>query len=549
MRYNALKRIISRLNKPILTFVVFSFFLATPMVGTSVPHTVQPFHNSSAIPASIHKIKHVIVVIEENQAFDTIFGTYPYGYRPIINNVTNSVMRPTGLYTSQNQLNTSNGVLSNISIPRVPWFNVFGSAHPYYANGNSTVDPYEGWSSYHGDYWFDTENGFYYYSGPQSMAYFSYEQVGILWDYAEEYSISDNYFAPVMGFTEPNRIAYLTGAPPDFYSDSATNVIPFNDSIMSQLSRNNVSWNYYVYGLSGGVPWPLDAFTGSSHYQSHYRDISSFDSALKNNTLPSVSWLMFLGGNTSKYDMHPPYNILSGSQKLASVIDNVMKSNEWNSTAIFVTFDEGGGYYDQITPPAINHFGLGQRIPLLVISPYAREAYVGNSTISGYSLLGFIDKTFNLSYITSTVAQSNTQGLMNMFNFSRPPRTPVMIYPNNWTYPMKLQYPVHYGYVAKVTDHTGYAVVYSAPELNWLLPIELSAFAAIVVSLKFKKVVYYPVIAFPISLGISAYINSYYNIYSFISEYYVFSSLIGVLIALVLLYRKLRKDGKIKWIK
>jgi hypothetical protein len=114
---------------------------------------------------------------------------------------------------------------------------------------------------------------------------------------------------------------------------------------------------------------------------------------------------------------------------------------------------------------------------------------------------------------------------------------------------MKLQYPVHYGYVAKVTDHTGYAVVYSAPELNWLLPIELSAFAAIVVSLKFKKVVYYPVIAFPISLGISAYINSYYNIYSFISEYYVFSSLIGVLIALVLLYRKLRKDGKIKWIK
>jgi len=542
-------KIEKRLARVSLILVVTSFLFMPQFIGTGAHAQTNTISSYATIPNSIHKIKHVIVVIEENQAFDTIFGTYPYGYRPIINNITNSVMKPTGLYTSVKQLNTSRGIISNISVPRVPWFNVFGTAHPYYADGNSTIDPYEGWSAYHGDYWFDTEDGFYYYSGPQSMAYFSYQQVGILWDYAEEYAISDSYFAPVMGFTEPNRIAYLTGSPPDFYSDSASHVIPFNDSIMHQLTQYNISWNYYVYGLSKGVPWPLNAFTGASHYESHFRNISNFDLAVQNNDLPSVSWVMFLGGNTDKYDMHPPYNILSGSEKLAQVIDNVMRSNEWNSTAIFVTFDEGGGYYDQITPPAINHYGLGQRIPLLVISPYSREAYIGNSTISGYSLLGFIDKDFNMSYITTTVASSDTSGLLDLFNFNRAPRPPVIINPNNCTYPMKLQYPVNYGYFARVSDHTGYAVVYNAPELEWLLPIELFAFALVIISLKFKKMVYYPAIIFPIVLGISAYINSYYNIYSFVSQYYLFSSLIGLLVSFVLLYRKLRKDGRIKWIR
>ncbi len=103
-----------------------------------------------------------------------------------------------------------------------------------------------------------------------------------------------------------------------------------------------------------------------------------------------------------------------------------MNRKFWNSTAIFVTFDEGGGFYDNITPPAINHYGLGQRIPLLMISPYAREAYVDNSTISGYTLLGFIDNNFNPPYITNTVSKSNVNGLMYSFNFGRDPRNPVI---------------------------------------------------------------------------------------------------------------------------
>ena len=516
----------------------------TPLI--SVPGKIDIPSGSYQVYGSgdIHKIKHVVVIIEENQAFDTIFGTYPYGYTPIVNNITDSVMKPEGLYKNVSQLENSGGVLHNISVPKVPWLPVLGDASPYYANGNSTIDPYEGWSSYHGDYWFDTEDGFYYYSGPQSLAYFSYEQVGILWDYAEEYSISDNYFAPVMGFTEPNRIAYLLGEPANIYSDSADNVAPFNQTIMAQLQDNNISWGYYAYDLEHGqVPWPVDEFSGSYSHLSHFGNLTEFRNELNGTGMPDVSWVMFLGGSNDRYDMHPPYNIMQGSEKLASVIDSIESSKYWNSTAVFITFDEGGGYYDQITPPSIDHFGLGQRIPLIVISPYAREAFIGNQTVSGYSLLGFIDQDFNLPYLTATVRESNSAGILQMFNLTRNPRGPIMIDPGNWTYPMKLQYPVDHGYFAVVHDHTGYASVYPAPEMNYLLPLEIIAFALVAISFRFRKLVYLPLPIFISTLGISAYINNYHNIYSFIAEYYLFSSLIGLLVAIVIAFRHLRKNG------
>lgn len=79
--------------------------------------------------------------------------------------------------------NTKNGVLDWISVPTIPWLPLSYS-HPYYANAYDTIDPSEGWTVYHGDYWLGKPIGFVFYSGTQSMAYFSYQQAGILWDYA-----------------------------------------------------------------------------------------------------------------------------------------------------------------------------------------------------------------------------------------------------------------------------------------------------------------------------------------------------------------------------
>jgi Phospholipase C len=247
------------------------------------------------------------------------------------------------------------------------------------------------------------------------MAYFSYQQVGILWDYAEEYVLADNYYAPVLGLTEPNRVAYLTGAPPDFFTDSASNVIPINQTIFYQLSSHNISWGYFVYDYQGGIPWPLNAFTGIQQYRSHIHDLTTFFKDLKDGELPAVSWVMLIGCDSDKYDMHPPYNVTEGAVELSYIINQVMESPYWNSTVIFITFDEGGGYYDHITPPAINTMGLGQRIPLLIISPYAKEAWVDNYTLSGYTLLGFIDYNWHLPWLTKWVENSDVEGILQAF--------------------------------------------------------------------------------------------------------------------------------------
>ena len=479
-------------------------------------------------------IKHVIIIIEENHSFDNLFGTYPFGWPPIINNITLSVMWPEGLYTNYTQLEDSkNGVLTYITVPNIPWLPFAGVSHPYYADAWDTVDPYEGWTAYHGDYWFGKPIGFVYYSGPQSMAYFSYQQVGILWDYAEEYVLADNYYAPVLGLTEPNRIAYLTGFPPNFYSDSASDVIPVNESIFYQLSTHGISWGYFVYGYSGGIPWPLNAFIGISKYESHFHSLHAFYEDLKDGKLPAVSWVMFIGCGEDYYDMHPPYNVTAGAVELSKVINWVMESPYWNSTVIFITFDEGGGYYDQITPPAINKYGLGQRIPLLIISPYAKEAWIDNYTISGYTLLAFIDYNWHLPWLTKWVANSDLQGLLQAFNFSSKPRPPIILTPNNWTYPIPLQYPVHYGYIARVDVGKSYAQVYPAPAISFLFPMTLIGFALIVVYLftKRKMLLNVSLLLLLLVTGIAYYYNTAYYMYSFITQYYMYSGLIGFLAA------------------
>ncbi|MGP6239584.1 hypothetical protein ACNF40_04095 [Cuniculiplasma sp. SKW4] len=142
--------------------------------------------------------------------------------------------------------------------------------------------------------------------------------------------------------------------------------------------------------------------------------------------------------------------------------------------------------------------------------------------------------------------ESNSAGIIQMLNLTGNPRSPIFINPDNWTYPMKLQYPVHYNYFAMVKDHNGYSTVYSSPEMDYLLPLEILGFALIIFSMKFRKLFYIPILLFAVTLGISAYLNNYFNIYSFVTQYYLFSSLIGFLISMVLVYRELRKRGHLK---
>ncbi|BDB98195.1 alkaline phosphatase family protein [Saccharolobus caldissimus] len=451
---------------------------------------------SSIIPLSSNNpvttntpIKHVVIIILENHAFDSIFGTYPFGYPPIVNNITLSLMRPVNYIYNLSLLKTLRENDGNITWINVPaGYNKY--LHPYYANSTVLKDPEEGYLIYHKDWDYGKMDGFINYSGPQSLAYISYEQVPLLWDYAEEYVLFDNYFSPTLSVTVPNRIAYISGYPSIVENDSPLfDILQFNSTILYELTEYNISWGWYEYGYSrdfqllsptlylgynNTAPLPVSVFKGANNYNSHYYDLTDFIQQARNGSLPSVSFVMFTGPagydtHIPGFDMHPPYNTTLAMLALSLVINSIMEGKDWNSTAIFITFDEGGGYYDPVPPPIVQGYGianapilskivkgyftLGQRIPLLIISPYAKEGYIDNYTASSYSILAFIDYNWRIPYLNLIVKEFGPQAILNAFNFSQTPRKPIILTPLNWTYPIPLQYPIHYGYIATINNN------------------------------------------------------------------------------------------------
>ncbi len=338
-------------------------------------------------------IQHVVIVMMENHSFDNMFGTYP-----AVAGGTNSAI------TSQIQ-----GVTNLLSVSKPPAL----TAVP---DGTfSTPNPTEGYGPYHADWNNGRMDGFAANSGIQSMTYFTSSQLAVEWDWAEEYAMGNMYFATYLSETSPNRLMSLAAYTPVTNDEGPPPFIPVNQSIFAELSQLGVSWGYYVNNPSG-VPYPLNYFSGIDMYSKNMGSETAFFQELSNGSLPSVSWVMPVGGGSSGISQHPSDNVTYGEMWLLDAVNHVMSSRYWNSTAIFVTYDEGGGYYDQVPPPTLDGVQFGFRVPLIVISPYAKENYVSNTVLNHASLLAFIDYNWNLPPLNKLVADSNIP--LDLFDFS-----------------------------------------------------------------------------------------------------------------------------------
>ena len=119
---------------------------------------------------------------------------------------------------------------------------------------------------------------------------------------------------------------------------------------------------------------PLDAF---------FRDVKSGD-------LPSVSWIV----PSQATSEHPPGLVTTGQTYVTNLVTTIMRSPDWSSTAIFVSWDDWGGFYDHVKPPVVNAQGYGIRVPALVISPYARTGFVDHQMLSNDAYLKFVEDDF-----------------------------------------------------------------------------------------------------------------------------------------------------------
>jgi phospholipase C len=200
-------------------------------------------------------------------------------------------------------------------------------------------------------------------------------------------------------------------------------------TIGDRLDEKQISWGWFSGGWNDaldGKPDPLFQFhhqpfvyfakyaDGTSAKGAHLHDEQDFLQALKNNDLPAVSFIKPLGQDNE----HPGYaTLLKGQQHVADLVQAVQKSQYWNDTAIIITYDENGGFWDHVAPPKGDRWGPGTRIPAIIVSPYAKKGFVDHTQYDTTSILKLIEERWDLAPLGTRDAAANS--LTNALDFSQ----------------------------------------------------------------------------------------------------------------------------------
>jgi len=192
------------------------------------------------------------------------------------------------------------------------------------------------------------------------------------------------------------------------------------------LDRAGITWKYYAPGYGQpGYQW--NAFDAVRHirygpdWNNNVASYNQFVQDAANNTLPQVSWLIADEANSE----HPPGSLCRGENWTVEQINAVMNGPSWRSTAIFVTWDDFGGFYDHVVPPTEDIYGAGPRVPLIVISPYAKRAHISHTLYTFDSMLAFAESLLHLPSLSSRDSKANN--LMDVFDFDQTPLPPLRL--------------------------------------------------------------------------------------------------------------------------
>lgn len=285
-------------------------------------------------------------------------------------------------------------------------------------------------------------------NGGRSLWWYDQTDIPLYYQLANTFAVADHYFSAVPGPTWPNRRFLYAAtswggtvtAPPAIMETESDYPYPANPAtVLDELEANKTSWTYY----SDGVLPTLDLLYASPKTRWKRNPIASFSAfqaAAKAGTLPSVSFVdppLALVGSGAESDEHPPGDIQLGQKMVSDVVQAVVASPQWASTALFITHDEHGGFYDHVAPPPAcapddikpvlvngetNDGGFdleGVRVVLIAVSPYAKKGYVGHKVYDHTSITRFIETRFNLPALTARDA--NADPLTDLFDFKNPP--------------------------------------------------------------------------------------------------------------------------------
>jgi phospholipase C len=435
------------------------------------------------VPTGIHKIKHVIVIQQENRSFDSYFGTFPGADGIPMKNGKPTVCVPdpqaktcVAPYPDHADVNGGGPHSAPNAVADMDGGKMDGFIAQAEAGRKGCLDP--------------TDPACTNSAKPDVMGYHTGSDIPNYWTYAKDFVLQDHMFEPNASWSLPAHLflvsewsAYCTQAgnpsscvnalqtnpferPPDspaYYdgkggSPGSQPIYAWTD-LTYLLHKDHVSWGYYV--VSGTEPdcendaaetcapvkqksstpgiWnPLPWFNTvqADHQLGNIQDVTRFYAAAKNGTLPAVSWVVPSGAVSE----HPPAPVSYGQSYVTSVINAVMRSPDWDSTAIFLAWDDWGGFYDHVVPPSVDENGYGLRVPAIVISPYAKRGYVDHQILSFDAYDKFIEDDFldgqRLNPATDGRPDPRPDvredekilgNLVSDFDFSQPPRPPLIL--------------------------------------------------------------------------------------------------------------------------
>lgn len=400
-----------------------------------IPKVVPP------MPPGLRKIKHFVFIMQENRSFDSYFGTYPGadGIPPGVcleNPAGGPCVKP---YHDTQDVNRGgphdqSNALADVDRGRMDGFVAEAYAGksvklstlpcpPTKVTCAPGLDPRDvmGW---HDD-----------------------REIPNYWNYAHLYVLQDHMFSSVDSFTLPNRLYSLAAQSGGYINHDQPKPTEYNfEEITERLSAAHVDWKYYV--TSGKQPDTEDGqVVGSGSKQLQYPDEYTFFNPLpafpsvqndpeqrrrmvdttqfyvdaRTGQLPEVSWVV----PSDAVSEHPPSSVGVGMAYVTGLVNAVMEGPDWDSTAIFISYDEWGGFYDHVVPPAVDQYGLGIRVPGLVISPYARQGYIDHRAHSPAAWLRIVEERFAVPELTGRDASSDD--MLQDFDFNQAPRPPVIL--------------------------------------------------------------------------------------------------------------------------
>jgi phospholipase C len=419
--------------------------VVTVSAAASAP-AVTALPGISAVRAArgIHKIRHVIVILQENRSFDSYFGTYP----------------------------GADGIPKGVCLPDPRHRHC---ARPHADHLDENQDDPHGAQGSRRDVNGGKMNGFVIQAEKQCpragpcrtdvMGHHTAGDIPNYWAYARNYVLDDHMFEPVHSWSGPAHLyevsawsAKCRNPHNPMTCTSATYPLkrgsrhptPFGWTDLTWLlHRKHVSWGYYLdRGFRSaanphGVPsfWnELPGFTDvhQDRQLGNIRPLTAFLARARAGTLPAVSWIQPDGRDSE----HATALVSTGQAFVTRVINAVMRSSDWDSSAIFLAWDDWGGFYDHVVPPRVDSLGYGIRVPALVISPYARHGRVDHQKLSFDAYLKFIEDDFlggaRLNPATDGRPDSRPDvgenapmlgDLIRDFDFSQRPRRPLLLQP------------------------------------------------------------------------------------------------------------------------